>query len=89
MGCACGWACMIPEIKNEGLYIKVTQWSMFPQFNQKSKYPAIASYFGISLVQAKYLFSSLYYGKLEPLKQEVIDRIRNFVGNLHEFPMLN
>lgn len=88
-GCAVGVAMITPELVRQGLGRVKTGLSAsgrgayWPTYNRRQSWGAITAFFGISSIQANYLFESDRYvysdGDFDPTPQEVAARIRRFV----------
>lgn len=79
--CACGWACTIPSFRKAGLKLE----KGFLKYKGAFNFTAASEFFGITLIEAEYLFDPLYYKKADNTTPiEVSNRIKKFVA----FPTL-
>lgn len=84
--CAVGHACSIPEFRELGLGLDICldgragQLHRFgvPVYQWRRSYDAVSQFFGLSGAAALFLFSPEAY-EINPAKEEVISRIREFV----------
>jgi hypothetical protein len=81
--CAVGWACLIPAFKEQGLWYAAEDDNV-PVFNGNKGIRAISEFFGITLIEASWLFLPSNYGHLtgfpskhEPLR--VAERIMSLI----------
>lgn len=81
--CAIGWAAQHPWFQSRGLRLaqKEDGEHMFPYLfgTEEEEFDAIRKFFGVSDVEATYLFDPIAYKKGNPSKKDVIDRINAFV----------
>lgn len=55
--CAFGWACVVPELKKQGLRIIENDGCLVPSFDGETGWDAAKSFFGLSSAQANRLFN--------------------------------
>jgi hypothetical protein len=77
-GCAVGWACVIPELKAEGL-----SWQDNPQYMKYSSWLAVQRFFDISDEVSQVLFSDSKYSLHHRGPKNVANRIRNYLNVVH------
>lgn len=76
--CAAGWACSIPELNKEGLYLKIKPsgvWSSgaaIPHYGDISNWNALEKFFDLTMEQGERLFDTEWYGE-EYKFEEVYD----------------
>lgn len=76
VACAVGWATQHPWFQSRGLCMSE---SGTPYFQEHYGEYAAAAFFGISLLQASYLFTPAGYSGREPTTRRVINRLHKFV----------
>lgn len=84
--CAVGLACISGAFQAEGLGFKIEYEALSPVFGELAEWKAVKSFFGISGLQAEYLFMDTSYDD-EPTEgadgeRVVAQRIRDFVAGL-------
>ena len=83
VACAMGWACTIPSLKAEGLFLNSLE---MPQFNRSGGFQAAEEFFGLTVGEALLLFSSQGYGDecnenwVGPTASEVAHKIYNHLA---------
>lgn len=91
-GCAVGLACLLPELKAEGLSATYAAHlgAMMPTFNGYRGFDAVQDFFGIDSLTATNLFHWNNYSETKGADAEkmVAQRIRAFVADpLHYMPI--
>lgn len=78
-GCAIGWACAMPEFREQGLWFDPSNFK--PRYNGSVGFGACMELFNISLSQAYYLFALYSYEAGQGTLENVITRIHEFICN--------
>jgi hypothetical protein len=78
-GCAIGHACVIPELKAEGL-----SWQDNPQYMRYSSWLAVQRFFEISDEVSQVLFSDSKYHASERSPGHVAERIRTYLNEVSD-----
>lgn len=78
-GCAIGWGIELGRLPGLVLLDEAPRFEGTDYWRETS-FGTITKYFGVSTVEAEYLFLSESYDNDEPTRQEVADRIKEFVN---------